>query len=230
MADSKISALTEATELSDTDELLVNDSGTSKRVTVATVRGGGSTTTAISTKAINGAATGYFPLLGGRRDSTLNDSFTSEDQYFFGFTIGAEVTISHLSVDCIAATASATRKLAIFNASDMTLVSNSTAEFDLGTTGYKTVALAANATLPVGDYYLGSRNSVSGTTQVRCFDHDDAVSPGITNPGGTIHFKMASWALNNSPVAYASWPPATETISSYSNGSQNPPWIIATVV
>lgn len=230
MADSKISALTEATVLGDTDELLVNDSGTSKRVTVATVKDtmvGGFT--AISTKAINGAATGYFPLLGGTRGSSLNDSFTPGDQYFFPFTIGAEVTISHLSVDCIAAVASATRKLAIFNASDMTLVSNSTAEFDLGTTGYKTVALAANVTLPVGDYFLGSRNSANGT-QVRCFDHDDAVSPGIVNPGVGIEGDMALYASNSSPVAYASWPPATETITHYGTGNESIPWIIATVV
>jgi len=164
--------------------------------------------------------TGFFPLLGGLRGSSVADSFGAATAYYFVFVIPAPVTLSAISVDCITAVGGVNRKYAIFAAGATNtigaMVTNSSVTIDLGTTGYKTATFGANVALAAGVYWLGMHNS-AGSTQVRSFAPTENAH-FIVSPGASIDGDSGFWATNG--VSYASFPETTPASVTYNQGAE----------
>ena len=229
MADTKLSALTEATALTDADELYVNDGGTSKRATVATLKdtiGGPNGRFFVPGQT-------YVPLL-GYDDSSQNDDFSgSSSAYYFPFYISTTITISHLSVEIYSAGTASSRKFAIFthgtdNLPDA-LVTNSGITVDMTSAVLVTSALAANITLNAGTWYwLGSMNT-SGGGLIRSFNHDFGFWVDFKSIGTTIQGDVVGW-VTESTTSYANFPPATVPAVTEGGNSEHRYHFLATLV
>lgn len=228
----KLSDLTEATALTDADELYVNDGGTSKRITkanLATELG-----TEVARKQVHPESGGFIALLGGANTDTktLSGLAGTSSSYFMPFTINREIVISHISQDVVTSQAAATRKTGIYTSVagvPDTLVTNSAASFDMTTATYVTVAFSGNVTLVPGAYWFGWMSNVAGTA-VRGFDEVHGMFSGFVSPGVSIHEDLLMFR-NNSGAVYGDWPTTTAGTTTGGGGAgKDPPYVIGTVV
>lgn len=151
MADTKLSALTEATVLGDTDEFYVNDSGTSKRATVATVRDGvqggfGSVTYGANRSLIQ-------PGLVQTGTNTTAQVLTGSMNYYQMFNIGP-ITVDALVIEVVTSGSSTVAVMGIYECDETwqpTSLVVQTAEFATDSTGIKTLTVA-DTYLPGGRY------------------------------------------------------------------------------
>lgn len=239
MADEKISAMTEDATPGDTayfpyvDPTEVADADKNKRITVADMRKDLNPVKATNWRSLSDASTGYAALTTHDRVS-LGDAFGGvSDTYYFPFAVGREITISHLSVDVYTAASGGFRKVALFEDSGGAPgdhVTNSTCIFDIGTIAYVTVALASNITIGPGLYWMGMKGDANNGAAIRCTTGKTAFAAGIINPGASIHNDLSNWCRAATSPSYAAFPESTASAVTFSSGTENIPYLIATLV
>ena len=224
MADSKLSALTEATALTDADELYVNDGGTSKRATWATVRSAtgkqldGWSTTRFSISTVTAHVTLGPYIAKGSSIAVTPGAILLGFSYCHGGTPGT-VMINVVSTN----TAGDDAYFVLYNydAEGLpTTLANSWGPIDVASAGVKTLSGPETETIVEGWYWAGIFCPTGNTSSPTFTGGEAAMAPFSGAASQTKSSIMSGDTASATPPANVT----SYTLSSTATATQFAPW------
>ena len=172
MADTKLSALTEATALTDADEIYINDGGTSKRATVATLKDTVGITAAVDNTRVD-TGVRFLQMVG---NVNMGTSQMSAGFYYLYLGYVPAQTPGSISIDITTGTASGSAYVVIYDIDPTdglpSTLNTSWGPFSTTSTGIVTLTSQVQSVDSSGWYYVGilTDNTNAGPVTLRSFD------------------------------------------------------------